>query len=55
MSFNDLIDAMINGSDNANLQMYVNDSGIRHTQNEYDCLEYLQGEFKNKMNGFKNS
>lgn len=54
MDFNSLIDALVNSTDNSNLQMYVNNSGQSHTQNEYDCLTYLQGEFKDKMNSFKN-
>ena len=53
MDFNTLVDALINSQDNANLQMYVNNSAITHAQNEYDCLAYLQGEFKDKMTGFK--
>ncbi len=53
MNFNDLVDALINSQDNANLQMYVNDSALAHRQNEQDCLAYLQGEFKDKMTAFK--
>lgn len=51
MDFNTLIDNYIAAS--SSLEMYVNDSSITHQQNEYDCLTYLQNEFKNKMIAFK--
>lgn len=52
--FNDFVDAFVKSQANGELQTYINDSGVDHTQNEYDCLAYLQGEFLEKMNGFKN-
>ena len=51
MNFNDLIDQFIAAS--GAVETFVNDSGVDHTQNQYDCLAYLQGEFKNKMLAFK--
>jgi hypothetical protein len=52
MDFNTLIDNFIGAS--TPLEMYVNDSSIDHSQNQYDALAYLQGEFLDKMRNFKN-
>jgi hypothetical protein len=54
MNFNTLVNNLINGNDNGALQTYINNSGITHTQNEYDCLAYLQGTFKTTMTAFLN-
>lgn len=54
MDFTTLVNNMINGEDSGEIQMYVNNSSIAHTPQEYACLSYLQGEFKAKMQGFLN-
>jgi len=51
MDFNTLIDNFIAAS--GALQMHINDSSQVHGSNEYDCLTYLQGEFRQKMASFK--